>query len=140
MDVRNCKKCGNIFNYGFGQVICPACREALESKFQQVKKYIQENPGVNIPQVAKECQVDTQQIQQWLREERLEIVAGSALLINCEKCGATIRSGRYCDKCKAEVTNSLRGAYNSFAREQTGAAQKSEQKDAKGSRDMRFLN
>ena len=34
--------CGKIFNYVVGPVICPRCREAREEKFQEVKKYIQQ--------------------------------------------------------------------------------------------------
>ncbi len=40
MNVRNCRKCGNLFNYVSGPPICMACREKLEEKFQEVKKYI----------------------------------------------------------------------------------------------------
>ena len=38
MEVRNCRKCGRIFNYVAGMPICPACRERIEEKFQEVKK------------------------------------------------------------------------------------------------------
>ena len=30
MNVRNCRKCGKIFNYIAGPFVCPACREELE--------------------------------------------------------------------------------------------------------------
>ena len=43
MNVRNCRKCGKLFNYMMGMPICPACKEKLEQKFQEVKKYIREN-------------------------------------------------------------------------------------------------
>ena len=72
MNVRNCKKCGRIFNYVSGMPICMQCKEKLEEKFQEVKKYIQENRHASIPQVSEACEVSTNQIQQWLREERLE--------------------------------------------------------------------
>ena len=74
MDVRNCRKCGRIFNYVMGPIMCPACVEAQEAKFQTVKTYIRENPGVGVPEVARECDVETSQIYQWLREERLQLV------------------------------------------------------------------
>jgi uncharacterized Zn finger protein (UPF0148 family) len=87
MDVRNCRKCGRIFNYVTGPVICPECREKQEEKFQEVKKYIMENRTANIPQIAKDCEVETSQIQQWIREERLEFSQDSDLGIPCENCG-----------------------------------------------------
>ena len=53
MDVRNCRSCGKMFNYVSGPFICPACKEELEKKFQEVKKYIQDNRGVGVKDVAE---------------------------------------------------------------------------------------
>ena len=35
----------------------------------------------------------------------------SAVTIECEKCGAPIKTGHYCEKCKKEVVNTLEGLY-----------------------------
>lgn len=107
MDVRTCKQCKKIFNYLNGPTICPSCKQKLEEKFQEVKKYIQDNPGVNMHAVADECEVDIGQIRQWLREERLELTDGSASFLTCESCGTSIRSGKFCDKCRNDMTNNL---------------------------------
>ena len=87
MNVRNCRGCGRLFNYISGPSLCPACREKLEEKFQQVKEYIRENPGVGIREVSEACEVETSQINQWLREERLELTEDSPLMLSCESCG-----------------------------------------------------
>ena len=113
MDIRNCRNCGNIFNYLSGPIVCPACKESLEAKFQEVKLYIEEHPGVGIKQVSDACDVETSQIQQWLREERLEVTENSAIYLNCESCGAPIRSGRYCDKCRNNLTNGFKSVIRS---------------------------
>lgn len=113
MDVRTCRQCKRIFNYLSGPSICPACKQALEEKFQEVKKYIQDHPGVNIPVVAEECDVDAKQIKQWLREERLELSDSTASFLTCDSCGASIRSGKYCDKCKSSMANSLQSVITS---------------------------
>ena len=55
MNVRNCRNCGRIFNYVAGVAICPACREKLEQKFQEVKDYIREHKGVGINEVFGDC-------------------------------------------------------------------------------------
>ena len=89
MDVRNCRGCGKLFNYVSGPFMCPACREKMEEKFQEVKKYIQENPGSNVASTAEACDVDPNQIRQWIREERLEFASGASE-ISCEKCGKLI--------------------------------------------------
>ncbi|MBR6627481.1 MAG: flagellar protein [Lachnospiraceae bacterium] len=137
MNVRNCRNCGRIFNYVTGNIICPACRSELEEKFQEVKKYVQEHRGVGISQVAEACDVEPQIIQQWLRDERLEVTEDSAIFLNCEKCGAPIRSGRYCDACRVEMTNAFRSVTrrNQATQDRTQPIPATAKKDAK----MRYL-
>ncbi len=105
MNVRACRKCGRLFNYITGYQICPACKEALEVKFQEVKEYVREHKGVGINEVAEACDVEPNMIRQWLREERLELAEDSGIMLACESCGGLIRSGRYCDKCKNNLVN-----------------------------------
>lgn len=107
MNVRNCKKCGKLFNHIAGRPICPACKEKLEETFQEVKKYIRENHMADIKEVSEACDVEPTQIQQWIREERLEFTADSPVKLPCENCGTMIRSGKYCEKCKREMANNL---------------------------------
>lgn len=113
MNIRNCRGCGRIFNYVAGPFLCQVCKEKMEVKFQEVKEYIRSHPGVGIREVSDACDVEASQIQQWLREERLEVTENSAIFLSCEVCGANIRSGRYCEKCKYEMTMGLKSAMNS---------------------------
>lgn len=106
MDVRNCRQCGRMFNY-IGQPLCPQCMSALEDKFQEVKCYIEEHPGASITQVAEETEVSAKQLRRWVREERLSFSDASLVGLNCEGCGAMIRTGRFCENCKASLSNSL---------------------------------
>lgn len=108
MNVRNCRKCGKIFNYVMGPNICPRCRDQQEEKFQEVKKYVQDHRGADITEVSEECDVDPAQIRQWIREDRLQFADDSPIRIPCENCGSMIRSGRFCDKCTMEMTNGFR--------------------------------
>ena len=134
MNARNCKKCGRVFNYISGMPLCPSCREEMEEKFQTVKEYIQNNKDTTIKTVAEECEVDESQIRQWVREERLVFSEDSGILMQCEICGAAIRTGRYCDKCKQETMRSLAGAGR-----QTVAPQV-QRKNTKENPRMRFLD
>lgn len=121
MNVRNCRRCGKIFNYVMGPAMCPACKDEMEKIFQGVKKYVQDHKGVTIHDVAEACEVDPQQIRQWIREERLEFSDDSMIGIGCEVCGATIKSGRFCEKCKAQLANGLTQSI-SPRKTQTGAS------------------
>lgn len=107
MDVRNCVKCNKIFNYIGGVPICPNCRKNLEEKFKEVKLFIRKNPSAGITEVSEKCETDVKQIRQWIREERLSFSSESAIGIDCELCGKTIRTGRFCDECKTKLGNNL---------------------------------
>ncbi len=110
MNVRNCRKCGRIFNYVVGPIMCPRCMDEQEQIFQMVKEYVSEHYGADIAEVSRECDVEPSQIRQWIREERLQFADDSPIRIPCEKCGAMIRSGRFCDHCKASMTNEFNEA------------------------------
>lgn len=107
MDVRNCKKCGRVFNYLSGMPICPACREKTEEKFQEVKEFVRDNKGATIYEIAEKCDVEEGQIRQWVREERLEFASDSGIGVECENCGAIIFTGRFCAKCKTDMVNTF---------------------------------
>ena len=107
MEVRNCRNCGRLFNYLGGPNICPACREEVEKKFQDVKEYIRQNPNASIQEISDDNEVTTAQIRQWIREERLQFAENSPIGIECEGCGATIKTGKYCENCKNNMANAL---------------------------------
>ncbi|MDE7207267.1 MAG: flagellar protein [Lachnospiraceae bacterium] len=135
MNVRNCRKCGKLFNHVMGMPICPACKDALEKSFQEVKKYIRENRMADIMEVSEACEVEVSQIKQWIREDRLEFTEDSPVKLPCENCGAFIRSGKYCEKCKRDMANNLSSAIEKPKRviEQPKKAQSTGNK-------MRFLD
>ncbi len=138
MNVRNCRKCKKLFNYIVGPIICPACRDEMEAEFQKVKKYVQENPRSDIRTVAEACEVEPAQIRDWVREERLEFADDSMVGLNCEKCGKIIKSGRFCDECKRDMTNNFNNAIG-IGRGTVSNTQRP-QRPTKESPKMRFLD
>lgn len=111
MNLKNCRKCGKMFSYAFGPVICQECLSEQEEVFQKAKKYVQDNPGCDIQELAENVEVEAQQIRQWIREERLQFAEDSPIRIACEGCGAMIRSGRYCEACKKDMSSGLQSAF-----------------------------
>jgi flagellar operon protein (TIGR03826 family) len=111
MDVRNCRGCGRLFNYLGGTPLCQACIKELDDKFGGVKQYIYDNPAASIQQVSEDNDVSIQQLNKWIREERLCFSENSAFGIECESCGAMIRTGRFCPACKDKLANTLGNAY-----------------------------
>ncbi len=111
MDVRTCRGCGRLYNYlGQSTPACPNCMKELEEKFEKCREYIKNNPGANIQKVADETEVTVKMIKQWVREERLEFTEGSTIGIECENCGKSILTGRFCAECKNKLQQNLSNA------------------------------
>ena len=109
MDVRNCTRCGKIYQYD-GMKICPTCRKEDEKDYQTVKDYLKDNPGADISLVHEDTKVGIDKIIDFLRQGRLEVGEGGNLLIDCEICGVPIRTGRFCSKCTNELQQELSSA------------------------------
>lgn len=110
MEVITCKSCGKLFNYIHGDRICPACVKKLDEKFKEVKKYVYDHPKVEINELSTEMDVSIRQIKRWIREERLCFSEDSPIGIECEGCGTTIKTGRFCKQCKDKLANGLKDA------------------------------
>jgi flagellar operon protein (TIGR03826 family) len=134
-DVRNCRKCGKVYTYIGGPPICPVCSEKDETDFKQVKEYLYNNPGASMSEVSTALDVSVEKITRYLREGRLEIVGGDGnLILECESCGKSIKTGRFCQECQKELTKD----FKSTARQMNESLPKDD--DVKRSVEMRFLN
>lgn len=135
MEIRNCRGCGKLFNYIGGASLCAACKEEVELKFQQVKQYIESNKNALITQIAEDNDVSLQQIRQWIREERLVFSDDSVIGIECESCGKTIKTGRFCDACKNDMAHKFGKVYEKKPDELTDEKNKEKLEKLR----MRFL-
>ncbi|MHB8127835.1 MAG: hypothetical protein ACYDEX_02435 [Mobilitalea sp.] len=128
MELKVCKNCRRLFKYIYGPELCqdciklsskddkiqssaatqPASKSKLKSmvvedeeKFIQVKDYIMANPIATIVQIAEVNDITPIKLFEWIRDDRLEFSENSQYAwFECEKCGAKIKSGRMCNKCK----------------------------------------
>lgn len=135
MNVKNCRNCGKLFNYIGGLQICPACKEETEKLYEKARDFIRDNRGASVRQVVEECEIEEALIRQWVREERLVFDSASGIGVTCEGCGASIASGRYCEKCKLNLMQGLQAVGRQPVKPQPNPA--------KGSREnprMRFLD
>lgn len=133
MEVRNCKGCGKIFNYLSGPPLCPTCAKALDTKFQEVKEYVYDHPRVDMQEVSEVFEVSITQIKQWIRDERLSFAEDSMIGIDCESCGVTIKTGRFCKSCKDKLS---KGFSDLYSEKKLPIQQK---KDSRENPKMRFL-
>lgn len=133
MDVRNCKGCGRLFNYLTGPVMCPTCAKNLDQKFEEVKEYVYDHPRVDMTEVSEVFEISIQQIKQWIRDERLSFAEDSLIGLDCESCGVTIKTGRFCKGCKDKLAKGFNDLYSK-------PVQKQKPNDPKESARMRFLD
>lgn len=120
MNIKNCRKCNRIFaDDGFD--LCPLCRTENVEEFKAVKEYLYEHPGADIQTVSEATGVDTRKILKYLREGRLEIADNSPnLILDCERCGKPIKTGRFCEKCIAEMQREFKRVISSAPKANLG--------------------
>ncbi|SNS49299.1 flagellar operon protein TIGR03826 [Anaerovirgula multivorans] len=103
MELRNCEKCGRTFAYT-GSNFCSRCsNESEEEDFKKVKNYLYDHSGATIVEVSEATEVSEKQILKFLRENRIEIREEDNILLDCERCGTAIRSGRFCESCTVKL-------------------------------------
>ena len=134
-DVRNCKRCNKIYNYIGGAPVCQDCKQQDEVDFKRVKEYLYEHSGASLFEVSKELEISVKQIKAYLKEGRLQIVGDSGnMFLECERCGKSISTGRFCNDCSKEVTSDIK----SVAEQMSGSVNdEAAEKRANG---MRYLN
>ena len=103
--IRQCTLCGRLFN-SLGRNICPACVTRIDECFELAREYLYNHPGADILELTTETGVDDKIILMLLREGRLSLGEASAIL-ECEKCGKHIATGRYCKQCAKFLENTL---------------------------------
>lgn len=119
-DLRNCSICGRLFAYQQGRVVCSRCRQQEEDQYMLVRRYVRDHPGATVFEVAEETGVEEEIILQFLRDGRLQS-KGFAEVLQCQRCGVRIDSGKYCASCLRELDNQLRGVISPTRREPPAA-------------------
>ena len=106
---RVCEKCGkaNPEYKGVGEYKCSECGFTMYDDFGVVRNYLEAHAGATQAQVSRETGVAMETIRQFLKEDRLEIAAGSAVMMTCEICNKPIRSGKYCPECERTVARRI---------------------------------
>lgn len=114
MELINCKKCGRMFGSQNGELYCSKCRVDDDADFKKVREYLYDNPGASVQEVAEGTGVSETLIIKFLKQERIEITEDENSLLSCERCGKSIKTGRYCVVCKAEMKKELSKAVKSL--------------------------
>ncbi|CAH2211876.1 flagellar protein [Tepidibacter aestuarii] len=114
MELVNCKECGRMFGSQNGELYCSKCRVNDDAEFKKVREYLYDNPGASVQEVAEGTGVSETLIIKFLKQERIEIVEDENAILSCERCRKSIKTGRYCEICKAEIKKELANAAKSL--------------------------
>ena len=135
-DVRNCRKCGKIFNFIGGLPICPICKQLDEDDFQRIKEYLYKNPGAGANIVSTELDISIEKIKRFLKDGRLEITGDEGnMILDCENCGKSIKSGRLCSDCERDLAAGFKTAASQIKSELDSSSEA-----ARKAIGMRYLN
>jgi len=111
MTIKNCKRCGRVFQAVANQKLCSRCRSTDDEDFKVVREFVYDNPEADVKEVAEETGVTEKQILKFLRSGKLVLKGENATVLDCEKCGKGIATGRYCDECSATMARELKSAF-----------------------------
>lgn len=107
-----CSKCGSSLYYrGSGKYVCSSCENIEYDDFGKVKLYLDEHGISTMAVISEETGVPIKHLNLMLREGRVEIPDGSKFYIKCEKCGCSIRYGRFCPDCVRRTATDLKQAF-----------------------------
>lgn len=112
-ELRNCPECGRLFAYQ-GRNLCSKCQEKEGNEYEIVRRYVRDHSGASVFEVADATGIEEEKILQFLRDGRLQS-KGFANIIECERCGRRIPSGRLCDSCLGHLNSEIRGIISSSA-------------------------
>ena len=100
-----CEFCGgDLKPHAKGAYKCEKCGNINYDTFSKVKNYLDENGPTPVIDISLSTGVATEIVEYLLLEEHLEIPASSEIKLQCQGCGAPIRSGRLCEVCKNKRT------------------------------------
>jgi flagellar operon protein (TIGR03826 family) len=138
LNIRNCKRCGTIFQYA-GNRLCHQCLEKDEEDFKRVKEYLDENFKATITEVANNLEISVEKIRGYMRDGRIEVVANSGMdILSCDSCGTSISKGRFCASCQSKLVRGLNQAGETMGSGKS-SSQKDEDKEEDPKRAFRFV-
>ncbi len=96
-----CEHCGGeVYREDKGVYRCKSCGKHTYDYYYKVRNYLEKNGSAPAVIIAKETGVPRKVIDNFFRDEYLEIPSFSTIRLSCARCGAPIRTGTLCDKCK----------------------------------------
>ncbi len=109
-DLRNCPECGKVF-VKINKNLCPDCIEKEENEFEEVRKYLKDNPKASVEEIVEITGVEEKKVLRWMREGRVDVsFSDGSSGLTCKSCGARIKTGNFCSSCAKALSAQMKGA------------------------------
>ncbi|MHA7765714.1 TIGR03826 family flagellar region protein [Bacillus atrophaeus] len=108
-ELANCPKCNALFLKTKLQTVCQACIKEEEKAFETVYKFLrkQENRQSTLNRITEETGVEEELILKFIRQKRIQITHLPNLAYPCERCGTSIREGKFCKACLSDIEGQM---------------------------------
>lgn len=108
-----CKACNaRVYYLGNGKYYCRTCGFETLDDYGKMKKFVRENPEYTVVYASQVTGVRPEIIEQFAQKGDFEVPEESPYFLSCEKCGCSIREGRYCSFCVYEIAGELKNMFN----------------------------
>ncbi len=110
VECENCK--GRMFYLHSGIYKCESCGNEVLDDFGKVKNFLEENGPTPAMVVEQATGVRGEVIEFFLKKGKVEIPEGSKYYLKCERCGCSLRFGKFCTFCVKEMTGDITNLFH----------------------------
>ncbi|MGM9923430.1 MAG: TIGR03826 family flagellar region protein [Bacillus sp. (in: firmicutes)] len=109
-EIANCPNCSEIFFQSKYRDVCEKCYKQENEIFDVVYQYIRkkENRTAKLEQVLEDTGAPEELLIKFIKTGRLRLSRFPNLSYKCDQCGASIREGKLCSRCREAIMKELK--------------------------------
>lgn len=100
--LKNCERCGKVFNADTGETLCAGCTIADAKELKKVTDYLRDHPLASLMEVNLKTGVSQQRLFQFVKNGSLKMRRPPEQF-KCRLCGKDIKSGMLCAGCRSKI-------------------------------------
>ena len=106
-----CSLCkGGMKMIAIGEYNCVKCGHEELDDLGKVRRFLEENGPSDYGLVVEATGVDPTIVKEFLEHGKVEIPEHSKYYLVCQRCGCSLKMGKYCPECYKELTSGMKRA------------------------------